>query len=277
MIDDYRGLSDGALMRQRGLFVAEGRLVVRRALEDPRYRIHSVLLNEASHRELADALARLATDVPVYVRSAEALLAITGHDFHRGCLALVHRPAESTIESIVNGPVPVVMLEEVTDADNVGGVFRNAAAFGVGGVILSSGCCDPFYRKAVRTSMATVLQVPFARATDWAHAIRWLRAHDFVIASLTPHHSAEPIDEFAGRVRGRKLAVVIGSEGGGLSDRTIGQTDARVRIPMTAGVDSLNLSVAAAIALFALRSRDAHQPRSAAAAPPTSPDQKTAT
>ena len=253
MIDDYRGLSDGALMRQRGLFVAEGRLVVRRALEDPRYRIHSLLLNEASHRELTDALARLAPDVPVYVRTAEALLAITGHDFHRGCLALVHRPAESTSESIAAGPAPVVLLEEVTDADNVGGVFRDAAAFGAGGVILSAGCCDPLYRKAVRTSMAAVLRVPFARTPDWTRAMDCLRARDFVIAALTPHQSAEPIDDFAGRVRGRKLAIAIGSEGPGLSDTTIGLADARVRIPMTAGVDSLNLSVAAGIALFALR------------------------
>lgn len=252
MIDDYRGLSDGALMRQRGLFVAEGRLVVRRALDDPRYRIHSLLLNEASHRELAGALDRLPPDVPVYVRPAEKLLEITGHDFHRGCLALVHRPPESSIESIIDGPAPLVMLEEVTDADNVGGVFRNAAALGAGGVILSSGCCDPLYRKAVRTSMATVLRVPFARTTDWWRAIGCLRARGFVVAALTPAASAEPIDEFADRIRGQRLAIVIGAEGAGLAKRTIGLTDAEVRIPMAAGIDSLNLSVAAGIALFAL-------------------------
>jgi tRNA G18 (ribose-2'-O)-methylase SpoU len=120
-------------------------------------------------------LARLAPDVPVYVRSAEALLAITGHDFHRGCLALVHRPAESTIESIVDGPVPIVMLEEVTDADNVGGVFRNAAAFGAGGVILSSGCCDPLYRKAVRTSMATAHWTGRVRSDACVHTTWWSR------------------------------------------------------------------------------------------------------
>jgi len=125
--------------------------------------------------------------------------------------------------------------------------------------------------------MATVLRVPFARAPDWPRAITGLRARGFAIATLTPHQSAEPIDDFAVRIRGQKLAIVIGSEGPGVSDHTIGLSDARVRIEMAAGVDSLNVSVAAGIALFALRSRGAHRSRTAAAAPPTSPDQKTAT
>ncbi len=254
MIDDFRNLSDGALMRERGLFVAEGRLVVRRVIEESEYRVHSVLLNEATRRALSDVLDQLPPDTPVHVQPTEAFREITGFTFHRGCLALVHRPPASTVDSIVNGSPPIVMLEGVTDADNVGSVFRNAAAFGVAGVLLSPGCCDPLYRKAIRTSMAAVLRVPFARASDWPAVIRRLQAQGFTVTVLTPRESAETVDAFARRVRGTKVALVIGTEGAGVSAATAAVADAHVRIPMAGGVDSLNLSVASGIALFALRS-----------------------
>lgn len=254
MIDDYRGLTDGALMRERGLFVAEGRLIVRRVIEDARYRVHSLLVNDASRRDLADVLKRLPRDTPVHVEPTDAFRAVTGFDFHRGCLALVHRPQESTVESISETPSPVVMLEDVTNADNVGGVFRNAAAFGAGGVIVSPGCCDPLYRKAIRTSMGAVLRLPFARAVDWRAAISRVQRQGFVVATLTPREPAETIRAFAARMQGHRVAFVIGTEGGGVSTTADAMADARVRIPMAADIDSLNLSVAAGVALFALKS-----------------------
>lgn len=253
MTDAYHNLADGALLRERGLFVAEGRFVVRRVIEDARYRIHSLLLNEASKRDLSDAIDRLSPDVPVFVRPTDAFETITGIHFHRGCLALVHRPAPLDVEAVIGACASVVMLEDVTNADNVGGVFRNAAAFGAAGVILSPGCCDPLYRKAIRTSMGSVLRVPFARVGDWRGAIVRARERGFLVAALTPREPSEPVDLFAARVRGRAVAFVIGTEGGGVSDAVETLADARVRIPMAGGVDSLNLSVAAGIALYALK------------------------
>jgi len=165
-IDAYRSLADAALLRDRGLFVAEGRLVVRRVLADPRYAVESILVNDASRRDLADAFAQLASDTPVYVRDAAELEAIAGYNVHRGCLALVKRPPATPLREVLATDRTLVVLEGITDADNVGGVFRNAAAFDAGAVLLSPTTCDPLYRKAVRTSMATVLRVPFARATE---------------------------------------------------------------------------------------------------------------
>lgn len=252
-LDEYRAVADGALMRTRGLFVAEGRLVVRRVIEDSRYTVHSVLLSEAAYRGLADVLSRLPRDTPVHVRPAAEFQTITGVDFHRGCLALVCRPADRSIESVLRLGPRLVMLEDVTNADNVGGVFRNAAAFGAGAVVLSPTCCDPLYRKAIRTSVGTVLRVPFARAGDWPAALARVRAEGFLLAALTPREPAEALDGFAERTRRKRVALVIGSENAGVSEIVEAQVDARVRIPMVNGVDSLNLAVASAIALHAIR------------------------
>lgn len=252
-IDDYRDVSDAVLVRERGLFVAEGRLVVRRVIEDGRYAVHSLLLNDAARRELNDVLQRLPPDTPIYTRPTDDFRTVTGFNFHRGCLALVHRRCPSSIESIAGGQPPLVLLEDVANADNVGGVFRNAAAFGAGGIVLSARCCDPFYRKAIRTSMGTVLHLPFAVVDDWEDALARVRSNGFVVAALTPREPAETIDAFARRARRLKVALLIGTEGAGLSAAAEAAADARVRIPIADGVDSLNVSVAAGIALFALK------------------------
>lgn len=254
MIDEYRHLSDPSLLRERGLFVAEGRMVVRRVIEDGRYQVRSLMVNEAARRDLADLLPRLPPTTPVYVEPTAAFEAITGVNFHRGCLALIHRPGEVAVDTILGGAGPVLMLEEVNNADNVGGVFRNAAAFGARGVILSPGCCDPLYRKAVRTSMGAVLGVPFARASDWRGAIGAAQAGGFVVVALTPRPTAERLEQFARRSQTMKLALVFGAEAAGVSATVEALAGARVMIPMAGGVDSLNLAVAAGIALYALRS-----------------------
>jgi len=254
MIDEYRRLTDAALLRERGLFVAEGRLVLRRVVDDPRYQVRSVLLNDASRRDLDDVLMRLPSGTPVHVCKPDEIQRITGFNFHRGCLALVQRPPALTIDSLLTVEPPLVLLEDVANADNVGGAFRNAAAFGAGGIIVSPGCCDPLYRKAIRTSMGAVLNVPFARAVDWPAAIRAVRHAGFALVSLTPRQPSESIASFAQRAAAVKIALVVGTEGAGVSSIVEAVADARVTIPMAEGVDSLNLSVAVGVALFALRS-----------------------
>jgi tRNA G18 (ribose-2'-O)-methylase SpoU len=140
----------------------------------------------------------------------------------------------------------------VSDADNVGSVFRNVAAFGAGPVLLSPACCDPLYRKAIRTSMAATLRVPFARVDPWPDRLSVLRAHGFALVALTPRDPAEDLDVFASRARGAKLALLIGNEGAGLTPAVEAAADYRVRIPIRSDVDSLNLAVAAGIAMYRL-------------------------
>jgi tRNA G18 (ribose-2'-O)-methylase SpoU len=148
------------------------------------------------------------------------------------------------------------VLEGVSNADNVGGVFRNAAAFGAN-VLLSPTCCDPLYRKAIRTSMGTSLRVPFARADeeDWPDALMRVRAAGFTIVALTPREPSETLDAFAARPRPGSVALIVGTEGAGLTPGMERTADYRVRIPTTDAVDSLNVAVAAGLALYQLRSR----------------------
>ena len=256
----YRDMPDADLVHSRGLFVAEGRLVVRRVIEDGRYRVQSVLVSEAARRSLEPLLTTIPPDVPIYVCGAGDFLGITGHDIHRGCLALVERPPALSIDALLTAvenrctpSVQVVVLEGVTNADNIGGVFRNAAAFGAAGVLLSPTCCDPLYRKAIRTSMGAALRVPFARADDWPAVLSQLRAAGFIIVALTPREPSERLEAFRSHPRADRVALVVGTEGGGLTPSVEAAADYRVRIPTSDGVDSLNLAVAAGIALYELR------------------------
>jgi tRNA G18 (ribose-2'-O)-methylase SpoU len=249
----FRNLGDRELLRARGEFIAEGRLVVRRIVEDGRYRVRSVLVNDAARRDLAAALDALPAEVPVFVCDTSAFVDITGFTFHRGCLALVERPPAMATDDLIAAATSIVVLEEVANADNVGGVFRNAAAFRAGGVVLSPGCCDPLYRKAIRTSMGAALRVPFARAAEWPDALDRIRAAGFTIVALTPREPSAPLDIFGQRVRASKVALVAGAEGSGLSADAESRADHRVRIPISDDVDSLNVVVAVGIALWALQ------------------------
>jgi tRNA G18 (ribose-2'-O)-methylase SpoU len=252
----YRDVGDGELLRARGLFVAEGRLVVRRAIEDRRYAIRSVLVNDAALRDLAPAFEMLDASVPVLVCRPGDFLHVTGFDIHRGCLALVERPAATAADHLLYSVQTLVVLEAVANPDNVGGVFRNAAAFGAGGVLLSPTCCDPLYRKAIRTSMGAALSLSFARVDDgdWPAVLMRVRAAGATIVALTPREPSETLDAFAVRPRPSRIALLLGAEGGGLSPAVEAAADYRVRIPITDRVDSLNLAVAAGIALYRLRS-----------------------
>ncbi len=248
----YRDIGDPELVRSRGLFIAEGRLVVRRLIEDGRWRVQSVLVSDAARASLQPVLETVAQGVPVYVCAAAEFLRLTGYNIHRGCLALVERPPALPVDAIVPESRTMLVLEAVTNADNVGGIFRNAAAFGVDGVLLSPTCCDPFYRKAIRTSMAAVLRVPFTRAGAWPQDLLRVKAAGFTIVALTPREPAETLTAFASQ-RSERLALVVGTEGAGLTRAVEEIADRRVRIPIADTVDSLNVAVAVGIALHALR------------------------
>ncbi|HEV3140758.1 MAG TPA: RNA methyltransferase [Vicinamibacterales bacterium] len=259
----YRDVRDPELVRSRGLFVAEGRFVVRRAIEDRRCAIQSLLVNDAALRDLGPLVDAIDPGAPVYVCDAHEFPGIAGFDVHRGCLALVARPRALSIAEALAGVATAIVLEGVTNPDNVGGVFRNASAFGAGAVILSPTCCDPLYRKAIRTSMGAALRVPFARADEWPSAVAAIRERGFTVAALTPREPSESIREWqVGRVgpvaeAGQaRIALLVGTEGAGLTEESEAAADVRIRIPISDAVDSLNLAVAVGIALFALVTSD---------------------
>jgi tRNA G18 (ribose-2'-O)-methylase SpoU len=239
----YRDLRHGGLALRRGLFVAEGRPLVRRLLAGARFRTHSVLATEA----MAEALRDVVDGVPLYVVDEATIRSVVGFAFHRGCLALGERGLPDTMEPLLASR-RLVVLERVTNPDNVGAVFRNAAALGADGVLLSPGCGDPLYRKAVRVSMGAALRLPFATSTDWPADLDRLRAHGFTLVALTPDGDVD-----VAAVAGPRVAIILGAEGDGVSATVRAKADALVAIPMAPGDHSLNVAVACAIALHQLR------------------------
>jgi tRNA G18 (ribose-2'-O)-methylase SpoU len=257
---DYVSLTDAALRTsletEHGLFVAEGDKVIRRALAAG-YTVRSMLLTAG---RLA-ALAGLAEDcaAPVYVVSDEVARRLTGYPVHRGALASVARRPLPAVHDVVAAARRIVVLEDLVDHGNVGAVFRCAAAFGAGAVILSPRCADPLYRRAVKVSMGAVFAVPYARMTDWYGGLGQLRTAGFRLLALTPDQSATPVSAAlpAGAAAQERVALLLGCEGDGLSARWIREADESVCIPMSPaamalGVDSLNVVAAAAVACHAL-------------------------
>jgi tRNA G18 (ribose-2'-O)-methylase SpoU len=237
-------------LRASGLFVAEGRLVVRRLIESRRFEVESALVTPPALDDMADAFASV--EWPVYVASPSALRELTGFNFHRGCLALARRGPPLPLTAFTAAG-RLLALEAIGNPDNVGGLFRVGAAFGVDGVVLSPACGDPFYRKAIRTSMGAVLRVPFACAERWPDDLLLFRAAGLRIVALTPDPSAMTLREFATRLApDARTLLMFGAEGAGLTPEALRVADDRVRIPIAAGVDSLNVVVAAGIALAAL-------------------------
>jgi tRNA G18 (ribose-2'-O)-methylase SpoU len=251
-LTEYRLVSEPELVRARGLFVAEGRLVVSRLIGDGRYRLRSLLLSDAALAALEPVVRDLRSDPPIYVCGAADFLTLTGVNIHRGCLAVAERPPALDVLDVAGAAKTVVLLEGVANADNVGGIFRNAAAFAVDAVLLDGTCCDPLYRKAIRTSMAATLDVPFARVPDSSAGISALRCLGFQIAALTPRQPSSTLKALAAQPRPERLAVLLGAEDEGLSARTLELADVRVRVPIARGIDSLNVAVAAGIALSQL-------------------------
>jgi tRNA G18 (ribose-2'-O)-methylase SpoU len=245
-LDDYRNVPDAELLRQHGIFVAEGRLVVRRLQTRSRFVTRSVLVTPTAFDTMRDLLDD--RDFPVYQVEPRLLDGITGFHIHRGCLAIGVRGAELDWRTLAGGSL-LVIVERVANADNVGAIFRNAAAFGAAGVLLEASCTDPLYRKAVRTSMGAALSVPFARLDPWPDALADLRGQGVTIVGLTTD-AVQPVDAVAHTLRGKKTALLVGHEGDGLSEAATSACDHLARIPMAGGVDSLNVATAAGIALY---------------------------
>ena len=264
-LDDFRIVSDPALMRGRGLFVAEGRLAVERLLAS-RFRARALLVLDGALDAL-EAAAEAGGDgrpLDAYVADSALLRGVTGFRFHRGCLALGERPAPGDAgggPSAAAPGRPLVVLDGVSDPDNVGSIFRNAAAFGAAGVVLSPACADPLYRKAIRTSMGTTLALPFRVADDWPGVLTRLRESGTLVAALTPREPAAGVEAFARRAAGAGVALLLGNEGAGVSAPALDACGARVRIDLDPAVDSLNVATAAAIALHRIRASAAAAPR----------------
>jgi tRNA G18 (ribose-2'-O)-methylase SpoU len=256
-VQDYRAVREPELVRRRGLFIAEGRLVVARLVALPHHRIRSILVNEAGLAALrTHAGPALDEDaVSIYLAAPETIDAIGGFHFHRGCLAIAERPAPLDPGAVIAGGGPgrpLVVVEGIAQADNVGSILRNAHAFGAAGVLLDPASVDPLYRKALRTAMGAALTVPWARLEPWPGALTRLREARLVVAALTPQAPAMTIDAFAAGHRDRAVALLVGAEGDGLSSAALDAADVRVRIPMAPGADSVNVATATGIALHAL-------------------------
>ena len=250
----YRDLKDALLRLRDGLFVAESRTVVGRLLACGRFRARSLLLTRPALDALGNLLDRLDPGTSVYLTHPVIVRSIVGYNFHRGCLALGERGAEPPLPALLepSGPRLLLALEEISNPDNIGGVFRNAMAFAADAVLLSDGCADPLYRKAIRVSVGGSLCIPFARVADWPVALARLRERGYTIMALTPRAGLD-IAELA-RPIPERIALVLGAEGGGLSAQTLAAVDLQARIAMAPGADSLNVATASGIALHHFRS-----------------------
>ena len=255
-LTDYVGLTDVKLRRvlepAGGLYLAESEKVIRRALAAG-HRPRSLLMGERWLTDLADIVADAdESGVPVFTGSAEVIEGITGFNLHRGALASMHRPALPAVGEVLDGARRVLVIEDVVDHTNVGAIFRSAAALGMDGVLVTPRCADPLYRRAIRVSMGTVFQVPWTRIEPWPQGVSALREAGFTVAALALAPDAIGLDELAADPPER-LALVLGTEGDGLSRRTMGEVDLTVTIPMSGAVDSLNVAAAGAVASWALR------------------------
>jgi tRNA G18 (ribose-2'-O)-methylase SpoU len=249
-IGDYRALTDLELRTRweppNGLFIAEGELVIRRALRAG-YRLRSVLVDEKRVEQFAD----LPDDAAVYAAPPAVLEAITGFHVHRGVLASFHRRPLPPLDDLLAGARRLAVLEGLNTHTNLGALFRSAAALGIDAVVLSPTCADPLYRRAVRVSMGEVFAIPYAKAEAWPDALKTVGAAGFRLLALTPGEDAVPLQELSARDRERP-ALMLGAEGPGLSREALASCDVRVAIPMRNGVDSLNVATAAAIAFWEL-------------------------
>jgi tRNA G18 (ribose-2'-O)-methylase SpoU len=249
---DYRDLTDVELRRRSepadGLFMAEGEKVIRRALAAG-YQMRSLLLEDKWLASLSDVVDTFPGTV--YVGARPVLAQVTGYDVHRGALAAMDRRPLPAVADVLANARRVVVLEDVNDHTNVGAIFRSAAGLGMDAVFVTPRCADPLYRRSVKVSMGAVFSVPWTRLASWPGDMSLLRAAGLTVLALTPDASATPFDELSPDIRA-SAALVLGAEGAGLAPRTLTDADNRVRIPMAAGVDSLNVGAAAAVACYAL-------------------------
>ncbi|WP_018549064.1 TrmH family RNA methyltransferase [Streptomyces sp. LaPpAH-108] len=250
-LHDYTNLTDVELRRRRepaeGLFIAEGEKVIRRA-RAAGYDTRSMLLTPKWAEVMRDVIDELAA--PVYCVSPELAERVTGYHVHRGALASMGRKALPTAAEVLAPARRVAVFEDMVDHANLGAAFRNAAALGVDAVLLTPRCADPLYRRAVKVSMGAVFSVPYARFDTWPQDAGTLHDAGFVIAALCLGPDSITLDELAAEHH-EKLALMLGTEGDGLSRAAMDAADKLVRIPMSAGIDSLNVAAASAVAFYA--------------------------
>lgn len=246
---DYRDLRDvelrKALEAEHGLFLAEGEKVVRRAVEAG-YDARSFLMAPRWLDGLADVLDR--SDAPCYVIAEALAEEVTGFHVHRGALASLRRRALPDLDEVLAGARSVLVLEDLVDHTNVGAILRSGAALGFDAVLLAPRCADPLYRRAIKVAMGAVFSLPWTRLPDWYDALPDLGARGFTTVALTLAPDAVPIEEAVAGVD--KVALVLGSEGHGLSPRWEQSAHRRAIIPMSAGIDSLNVAAATAVACY---------------------------
>ena len=261
-LSDYRDLTDVALRRrlepENGLYIAESAKVIARAL-DAGHQPRSVLIQDVWLDQITPLLT---AETPVYVVTAAVAETLTGYPVHRGALAAMHRPDLTDVRKLIRAirlgapTTPtrprIAVLEGLTDHANVGAVFRSAAALGVKAVLVSPDCADPYYRRSVRVSMGSVFQVPWTRLLRLSAGIDALKESGFVVAGMTLGEGAITLDDLVAEGHDN-LALVFGTEGHGLTAATNRRLDRRVTIPMMAGVDSLNVAAASAVAFYATR------------------------
>jgi tRNA G18 (ribose-2'-O)-methylase SpoU len=253
-VGGYRDVRERDLSGRDGLFVVEGEVVLRVLLSRSRFPVESILVSEKRLDAVKPLLAQAPDGIPVLVAGQTIMDRIVGFPIHRGVLALARRGTDREAAEILRGLRPdalVVALIGLSNHDNVGGVFRNAAAFGADAVLIDRTSCDPLYRKAIRVSVGGSLVVPFARGGEADALVDLLGAHGFAILGLTPS-GEEPV---AAVRRAGRTALLLGAEGAGLPEGVLARTR-RVRIPMAGGFDSLNVATASGIALHRLTGGD---------------------
>lgn len=261
-LDVYARLTQAQLRSrlepEKGIFIAESPKVIARAL-DAGYQPISFLMERKQITGPASEVLARCGNAPVYTADRAMLAQLTGFELTRGVLCAMHRPLLPTVEEVCRNARRVAVLEGIVDSTNIGAIFRGAAALGMDAVLLSPSCCDPLCRRAVRVSMGTVFQVPWATlgdsSADWPEAgMARLHALGFKTAAMALDSRAVSIDDPALRAAPR-LAIVLGTEGDGLARTTIAHCDYTVMIPMQHGVDSLNVAAAGAVAFWELRAR----------------------
>ena len=250
-VDDFRDLNSvdrrPDLPTGKGLVIAEGVLVVQRMLGS-RFTPHAFLGTQRRLTELAAGVAGVGA--PFYRASTEVMAEVIGFHLNRGVLGAARRPPELTTAEVLTDARTIAVLEGVNDHENLGSIFRNAAGLGVDAVVFGAGCADPLYRRAVRVSMGHALLVPFAHAHSWPGELQILRDNGFRLLAMTPDPRTSSLAEVMGTLAGEKVAVLVGAEGPGLTETAMRASDARVRIPMARGTDSLNVATAAALAFY---------------------------
>jgi tRNA G18 (ribose-2'-O)-methylase SpoU len=259
-IAEYRNLKDSQLIADHHHFIVEGRGNLLVLLAGARFQPDSILLSERTYASMKEELEAIAPACPIFVAGQVVMDQIVGFPIHRGCLAVCERggvedPLELARQALAREAAPrLVILEGLTNHDNVGGVFRNSMCLGGRVVLLCPRCCDPLYRKAIRTSMGGSLVVPYARARDFGEMLDGLKALGFEILALDPAPEGVDLGSIDSAGLG-PVALMFGTEGEGLSASALARADRRVRIAMEPATDSLNVSVSAAIALHGLRAQ----------------------